>query len=79
MNFAFPLATAPYVKCADCHATLGRFIGNPQGTSAAITASNPRELRELIRAVDTLLSPAETGALANATMTRASSMGLHHL
>jgi PAS domain-containing protein len=31
MNFSFPPATAPFVKCADCHATLGRLIANLGG------------------------------------------------
>lgn len=31
MNLAFPPTTAPFVKCVDCHATLGRLIGNLGG------------------------------------------------
>src|SRR3954468_19596845 len=31
MNFAFPPTTAPFVKCVDCHAALGRLIGNLSG------------------------------------------------
>jgi len=31
MTFAFPPTTAPFVKCVDCHATLGRLIGNLSG------------------------------------------------
>lgn len=31
MTFAFPPADAPFVKCVDCHATLGRIIGNLSG------------------------------------------------
>jgi aryl-alcohol dehydrogenase-like predicted oxidoreductase len=54
-------------------------LRNPQASSAAITASSPRELRELIRATDLLLTSAETGALANVTMTHASSSELHHV
>jgi aryl-alcohol dehydrogenase-like predicted oxidoreductase len=39
-------------------------LRNPQVTSAAISAPDARELRELIRAADTILTPEETGALA---------------
>lgn len=31
MNLTFPPATAPFVKCVDCHATLTRLIGNLGG------------------------------------------------
>lgn len=31
MSLTFPPATAPFVKCVDCHATLGRLIGNLGG------------------------------------------------
>lgn len=31
MNPTFSPATAPFVKCVDCHATLGRLIGNLGG------------------------------------------------
>lgn len=54
-------------------------LRNPQVTSAAVSASNTRELRELIRAAGTLLSPEETGALANVTTPRVSPMELHHV
>ena len=54
-------------------------LRNPQVTSAAISAANTRELRELIRAAGTILSPEEIGVLANATAPRASLMELHHV
>lgn len=31
MNYTFPPPNAPFVKCVDCHATLGRLIGNLSG------------------------------------------------
>lgn len=31
MNLTSPPATAPFVKCVDCYATLGRLIGNLGG------------------------------------------------
>lgn len=54
-------------------------LRNPQVTSAAITASNATQLRELVRAADTLLVPGETGALANVTTIHAPRMELHHV
>jgi aryl-alcohol dehydrogenase-like predicted oxidoreductase len=54
-------------------------LRNPQVTSAAISAANTRELRELTRAAGTILSPEETGALANVSATRPSLMELHHV
>jgi aryl-alcohol dehydrogenase-like predicted oxidoreductase len=54
-------------------------LRNPQVTSAAMSATNTRELRELIRAAGTILSSEEAGALANVTAPRASLMELHHV
>lgn len=54
-------------------------LRNPQVTSAAISAANTRELRELTRAAGTILSPEETGALANVPATRPSLRELHHV
>jgi aryl-alcohol dehydrogenase-like predicted oxidoreductase len=53
-------------------------LRHPEVTSAAISASNPRELRELIRAAGIVLTSEETGALANVTSPRASPLELHH-
>ena len=54
-------------------------LRNPQVTSAVISASGTRELRELIRAADIILSPEETSALANVTMVQDSRMELRHV
>lgn len=54
-------------------------LRNPQVTSAVISASGTRELRELIRAADIILSPEETGALANVAMVQDSRMELRHV
>lgn len=54
-------------------------LRNPQVTSAAISASNPRDLRELIRAADIILPPEQTGALTNVTSPQALSRELHHV
>lgn len=54
-------------------------LRNPQATSVAISASNPRELRELIWAAGTLLSPEEIGALTNVATPRSPLMELHHV
>jgi len=53
-------------------------LRNPQVSTAAMSAANTRELRELIRAADMVLSPEETGALASVTTPRASPTELHH-
>jgi aryl-alcohol dehydrogenase-like predicted oxidoreductase len=42
-------------------------LRNPQVSSAVISAADVRELRELIRAPGIVLTPEETGALANAS------------
>jgi aryl-alcohol dehydrogenase-like predicted oxidoreductase len=54
-------------------------LRNPQVTSAAISAPDARELRELIRAADTLLTPEETGALANVSTVQDHHMELRHV
>jgi aryl-alcohol dehydrogenase-like predicted oxidoreductase len=54
-------------------------LRNPQVTSAAISASDERELRELLRSPDFLLTPDETGALANVSVTQDPLMELRHV
>jgi aryl-alcohol dehydrogenase-like predicted oxidoreductase len=54
-------------------------LRNSQVTSAVISASDPRELRELILAADIVLSDQETGALANITTIQDPRMELRHV
>lgn len=54
-------------------------LRNPQVTSAIVSAPAARELRELMRAADTLLSPDETGALANVATVQDPRMELRHV
>jgi aryl-alcohol dehydrogenase-like predicted oxidoreductase len=54
-------------------------LRNPQLTSAVISASDARELHELIRAADIILSPEETGALTNVTTVQDPRMELRHV
>jgi aryl-alcohol dehydrogenase-like predicted oxidoreductase len=54
-------------------------LRNPHVTSALITASSPRELRELVRAASIRLSDDEIGALANVTTMQDYRMELRHV
>jgi aryl-alcohol dehydrogenase-like predicted oxidoreductase len=54
-------------------------LRNPQVTSAVISAPAADDLRELIRAAGTVLSPAETGDLANVTTMQDPRMELRHV
>ncbi len=54
-------------------------LRNLQVTSAVISAPGAQELRELIRAADSLLSAEETGALANVTTMQDPRMELRHV
>lgn len=54
-------------------------LRNPLVTSAIISAPAARELRELLRAADTVLSPQETGALANVATVQDPRMELRHV
>jgi hypothetical protein len=48
-------------------------------SSAIVSAPGPRELRELIRAADIILTPEETGALANVSSVQDHRMELRHV
>lgn len=54
-------------------------LRNPQATSALISAPAVRELRELVRAADIVLTAEETGALANVTTVQDHRMEIRHL
>lgn len=54
-------------------------LRNPQVTSAVISATSPSEVHDLIRASALLLSPEETGALANVTRVQDPRMELRHV
>jgi aryl-alcohol dehydrogenase-like predicted oxidoreductase len=53
-------------------------LGNPQVSSAIISAPGIRELRELIGATDLVLTAEESGALASVTAVRDDRMELRH-
>lgn len=54
-------------------------LRNPQITSAVISPPAARELRELIRAAEIVLSPEDTGALANASTVQDPRIELRHV
>jgi aryl-alcohol dehydrogenase-like predicted oxidoreductase len=54
-------------------------LRNSQVTSAVISPPAARELRELVRAAEIILTPNETGALANVTMVQDHRMELRHV
>lgn len=54
-------------------------LRNPQVTSAVVSATNARELRELVRAAEIVLTPEETGALAHVTAVQDPRMELRHV
>ena len=54
-------------------------LRNPLVTSAIVSPPAARELRELLRAADIVLTPAETGALANAATVQDPRMEMRHV
>lgn len=64
---------------APAQIALAWVLRNPQVTSAVVSTATAPELRELIRASEIVLTPEETGALANVTTLQDPRMELRHV